>query len=89
MAERRLTRSQAIRKHCIECSGGNRAEVRNCTVTQCYLYRFRMGTEVEDDLTPPRTAKTQTKTKKPGSTTTKKTTAKKTAVAKKKQEAKE
>ena len=42
----RLTRSQVIRAHCIECSGGSRAEVRNCTVTRCNLWRFRMGREI-------------------------------------------
>ncbi len=34
---------KAIRAYCIECSGGNMAEVRECTVKHCELYAFRFG----------------------------------------------
>jgi hypothetical protein len=34
---------RAIRAKCIDCSGGSRAEVRRCTVTDCSLYPYRMG----------------------------------------------
>ena len=34
---------KAVRAYCIDCSGGNMAEVRKCTVTRCELYPFRMG----------------------------------------------
>ncbi len=38
-----MTPVKAIRQHCIDCSGESRAEVRNCAVTDCPLYPFRMG----------------------------------------------
>lgn len=85
MAERRLTRGEAIRKHCIECSGGNRAEVRKCTVTKCHLYRYRMGTEIdESELKEVDAPKTKAKTKKASTTTKKKATTKNSVDAKKK-----
>jgi hypothetical protein len=34
---------RAIRAKCLDCSGGNKAEVRRCVVTQCALYPFRLG----------------------------------------------
>lgn len=33
----------AIRAHCIECSGGSRAEARRCTCISCNLWPFRMS----------------------------------------------
>lgn len=69
MAEKRLTRGEAIRKHCVECSGGQVKEVRNCTVKKCYLYRYRMGTEETDSEKPKKKADATQKEKK----TTKKT----------------
>lgn len=47
MARKRLTRAQAIRKHCIMCSGDNRAEVKSCTAKICYLWPYRMGYEID------------------------------------------
>jgi hypothetical protein len=38
-----MTPLKAIRAHCIECSGGNRAEVRLCQLPDCPLFRFRFG----------------------------------------------
>lgn len=38
-----MTPIKAIRAHCIQCSGGNRAEVRKCVIDDCPLYPFRMG----------------------------------------------
>lgn len=35
---------QAIRKKCIDCSGGSTKEVRLCPCKDCDLYPFRMGT---------------------------------------------
>lgn len=35
--------TKAIRKYCIECSGGSIQEVRNCIIKNCELYQFRMG----------------------------------------------
>lgn len=34
---------QAIRKKCIDCSGGVLSEIRNCVVPNCPLFPFRMG----------------------------------------------
>ena len=33
----------AIRSHCVECMGGQIAEVSRCTNKNCSLYPFRMG----------------------------------------------
>lgn len=34
---------KAIRAKCVDCSGGNTAEVRKCEVYDCPLWTFRMG----------------------------------------------
>ena len=34
---------KAIRAKCLECSNGSTAEVKDCPVTKCPLYPFRMG----------------------------------------------
>ena len=34
---------KAIRAKCIDCSGGNKAEVRKCVIPECPLFPFRMG----------------------------------------------
>ena len=34
---------QAIRKQCLQCMGGSRKEVNDCTTTYCSLHRYRMG----------------------------------------------
>ena len=34
---------KAIRKHCLECSSGSAHEVKNCIITDCPLYPFRLG----------------------------------------------
>ncbi|MCP4544935.1 MAG: hypothetical protein GY835_00560 [bacterium] len=47
-AHRLGTRSAAIRAYCIECVGGESAEVRCCTATDCLLYPFRMGRKLDD-----------------------------------------
>lgn len=38
-----LTPIKAIRKKCLECSGGQYSEIRNCTGTECPLYPYRLG----------------------------------------------
>lgn len=38
---RALTRGQAIKYMCLDCSGGMTAEVRKCGVKTCPLYCFR------------------------------------------------
>ena len=48
MASERIGRAKAIRLKCIDCCGGNTAEVRKCPATHCPLWRFRMGKEIKD-----------------------------------------
>ena len=43
--EERITRGKAIRLKCLDCCGGNNAEVRRCPATNCPLWRYRMGNE--------------------------------------------
>lgn len=57
MAEK-LTARQAIRKHCIMCSGDNVKEVKFCTVKKCYLWPYRNGKGWQD----PETGKIEKKT---------------------------
>lgn len=45
----RIGRAKAIRLKCIDCCGGNTAEVRKCPATHCPLWRFRMGKEIKDE----------------------------------------
>lgn len=40
-----VTRGTAIRQKCLDCSGGSYGAVRNCSQTNCTLYRYRMGRE--------------------------------------------
>jgi len=34
---------KAIRKNCVECSGGSFEETKNCNITDCPLYPYRSG----------------------------------------------
>ena len=43
MTEKRLTPIKAIRQHCLSCSAGYASEVRNCAITDCALYPYRLG----------------------------------------------
>lgn len=36
---------KAIRKKCIDCSGGSKSEVKLCENIDCPLFPFRMGTD--------------------------------------------
>ncbi len=40
---KKLTPLKAIRAKCVDCSGHNTAEVRECVVPDCPLYGYRMG----------------------------------------------
>ncbi len=41
---------KAVVAKCMDCCCGDRSEVRNCTITKCPLYVFRLGkTDVETD----------------------------------------
>lgn len=38
-----LTPIQAIREKCLECSNGNKDEIRDCLIETCPLYVFRIA----------------------------------------------
>ena len=38
-----LTPIKAIRKDCLQCSGGSFKEVRECIIIDCPFYDFRLG----------------------------------------------
>jgi hypothetical protein len=37
------TASKAIKRYCLDCSGGSKSEVRNCKCVTCPLHPFRFG----------------------------------------------
>lgn len=43
--KKRLTRGQAIKQKCLDCSAGNKKEAKNCSFKDCPLYRYRTGKE--------------------------------------------
>lgn len=47
MNELPKTPIKAIRAKCLDCSGGNTAEVRRCQVVDCPLWQYRMGVRPE------------------------------------------
>lgn len=49
----RLSRAKAIRAKCLDCSCGNSAEVRRCTLKTCPLWAFRMGAVSRCGITLP------------------------------------
>ena len=49
-AAKRLNRRKAIRRKCLDCSGGSYKEVRDCPHVECPLHHFRMGTEKQDPV---------------------------------------
>ena len=53
----RLSRTKAIRMKCLDCCADQMAEVRKCPVTNCALWRYRMGCEENDELKPKKKAK--------------------------------
>jgi hypothetical protein len=40
---RKLTSIKAIRVKCLDCSGFQPSEVRNCGIPECPLFPYRMG----------------------------------------------
>ena len=40
----KLTPLKAIKKHCLECSGYEKKQVRECVIKDCVLYEYRQGT---------------------------------------------
>ena len=53
----RITRAKAIRLKCLDCCGQLRQEVKECPVTKCPLWRYRLGNEIDDELRPVRPKK--------------------------------
>lgn len=47
MSEMPKTAMKAVRAKCVDCSGGNTAEVRRCQVFDCPLWSYRMGAKPE------------------------------------------
>ncbi len=43
----------AIRKKCLECSGGDKNEVATCELVECPLHPFRMGVSSRKSAIPP------------------------------------
>jgi hypothetical protein len=39
----KLTPLRAIKKHCLECSGYEKKQVRECAIKDCVLYEYRQG----------------------------------------------
>ncbi len=39
----KLTPLKAIKKHCLECSGYEKKEVRECKISDCVLFPYRLG----------------------------------------------
>ena len=39
----KTTPLKAIKKHCLECSGYEKKQVRECVITDCPLFPFRAG----------------------------------------------
>lgn len=39
----KLTPLKAIKKHCLECSGYEKKQVRECAIKDCVLYEYRQG----------------------------------------------
>jgi hypothetical protein len=44
MSQKRLTPIKAIRAKCLDCSNYLPSEVRECQITDCPLWEYRMGT---------------------------------------------
>ena len=47
-----MTRAKAIRVKCLDCCGGNSAEVRRCASKNCALWPFRMGRKAKGKEIP-------------------------------------
>jgi len=44
-----MTPMKAIRAKCLDCSCGQLKEVRECPITRCPLYPYRMGKRPKQD----------------------------------------
>jgi hypothetical protein len=41
--EHSIVRHKDLRKHCLDCSAGSKAEVRRCAIINCPLWSYRLG----------------------------------------------
>lgn len=41
--KKKITPLRAIKTHCLECSGYEKKQVRECVVNNCVLFPFRQG----------------------------------------------
>ena len=48
ITSKKLTPVRAIRAKCLDCSGGQVSEIKECTVYSCPLYTYRMGKKPTD-----------------------------------------
>lgn len=44
-----LTPIKAIRKKCLDCSNGERKEVKECPIKDCPIWPYRMGKRPKED----------------------------------------
>lgn len=51
-----LTPIKAIRARCLDCCGGQKAEVRLCPSQKCPLWPYRMGRRPKDGENPAKQA---------------------------------
>jgi hypothetical protein len=54
-----MTRTKAIRLHCLECSGNSPKEVTLCHIFDCPLWQFRCGTSTKSKQYKERIQKAQ------------------------------
>lgn len=45
----RITRSKAIRLKCLDCCCGQPNEVRLCSMSDCPLWNYRLGHEIDSE----------------------------------------
>ncbi|MBP3897147.1 MAG: hypothetical protein J6D57_04845 [Mogibacterium sp.] len=45
----KLTPIKAIRAKCVDCSGGELREIRECPMTKCPIWPYRMGKRPKED----------------------------------------
>lgn len=50
-ADKVTNRGSAIRAKCVECSGGALSEVRECPITKCALWPYRLGSDPNNKKT--------------------------------------
>ncbi len=46
----KITPMKAIRKKCLDCCNNQVAEVRECTIKDCPIHKYRMGHRPTADL---------------------------------------